>query len=332
MLESDQVLQQLKRAVLEDPKNARVLFLDLFESASPHLETVLRNASDPGESRIRQMIANAVRTHPEKHRIIRHLLKWRDSEVDEFARRAVDAALMDVDSRQLEDKHRTTVGSPHQISGMYNYVAGRMRHRLRNSFLGVQNQAAEVRDAISSEDKDRVSAHLAKLNDLVRAISRFLESAEADPAYFEVKVVTLTSWIREMNERYATEYERIEVEFRGDLNVEIRGSEHLLDTAFWNIWVNAQQAVGIGCKISLELKNEGAAVRVLVVDNGPGFPGKLKDVAFKEAYSSRHQSRGRGLLEIQDAVARLGGDVDLIETQPGELRIELRLPTQGRVQ
>src|ERR1700682_157566 len=134
MAESEAIYIQLKRMVLEDPKAARNEFLRLFDTASPHLEDIFSGAALPGESRLRHTIANAVRAHPEKHRVIPHLLKWRNAEVDEFALRAIDAALRDVDPREASaGGSRRNVGSSLQVSEMYRYVSQRLRHKLRNA-------------------------------------------------------------------------------------------------------------------------------------------------------------------------------------------------------
>jgi sensor histidine kinase regulating citrate/malate metabolism len=49
-------------------------------------------------------------------------------------------------------------------------------------------------------------------------------------------------------------------------------------------------------------------------------------VVFQQVYSTKSGSRGRGLLEIQDAVEQLGGHIELYEARPSENRILIRLP------
>lgn len=325
MAESE-IYHQLSRAVLEDPKAARTLFLELFENKSPHLEEVLLRAALPGESRVRQTIANAIRTHPDKQRVINHLLTWRNSEVDEFALRAIDAAINDINNRAQVTPRSRELGSTLQISEIYRYLSERLRHKLRNAMLGVQNQSAEIRAAIARGSAQDIPAHIAKLNDSMLVIGRLLEAAEVDPRYFELRPVVVADWLAEMNKRYASQYEPIDLELHGDTYVQITASDYLLETAFWNIWTNAQQAIGQSTKIIIRITAYADKVRLLVVDNGLGFPAMLRDVAFSQTYSSKHPSRGRGLMETQDAIERLGGSVRLTEVASAELRIEIKLP------
>jgi signal transduction histidine kinase len=326
MADSDVIYQRLSRAVLEDPKAARSSFLALFETGSPYLQEILSRAGRPGESRVRQTIANAIRTHPDKSRIIDHLLIWRDSEVDEFALRAIDAAISDTEHRAQTGTRSREFGASLQVSEIYRYVSERLRHKLRNAMLGVQNQSVEIRAAIARGNLDVIPAHIAKLNDSMLILGRMLEAAEVDPRYFELRPAILSAWLTEMNKRYAGQYEQVGLELLGDTGVQITASDYLLETAFWNIWVNAQQAIGQNTKIVIRFTTYGDKVRLLIIDNGMGFPVTLRDVAFSQTYSSKHPSRGRGLMETQDAIERLGGSVRLTEVAPAELRIEIKLP------
>jgi sensor histidine kinase regulating citrate/malate metabolism len=104
-------------------------------------------------------------------------------------------------------------------------------------------------------------------------------------------------------------------------------SDYFLETIFWNIWLNAQQAVGDNnCEITIEFRPQGAELELLIRDNGDGFPSELKDVLFQQVYSTKNPGRGRGMLEIQDAVERLGGRVELYAVLVNEYRIRIRLP------
>jgi sensor histidine kinase regulating citrate/malate metabolism len=46
-------------------------------------------------------------------------------------------------------------------------------------------------------------------------------------------------------------------------------------------------------------------------------------------FSTKTPGRGRGLLEIQEAVERLGGNIRLYEEQPSEYRLQIRLPLEA---
>lgn len=68
---------------------------------------------------------------------------------------------------------------------------------------------------------------------------------------------------------------------------------------------------------------------MLAIDNGPGFPESQLEAAFHQVFSTKAPSRGRGLLEIADAVARLQGVVRLTQDCDGRYRVSLSLPLEA---
>ncbi len=107
-------------------------------------------------------------------------------------------------------------------------------------------------------------------------------------------------------------------------------SDYLLRIIFWNLWINAQQAVQGDCRITVRATTEGKTVQLLLIDNGGGFPPEMVGVAFYERYSQNGVYRGRGLLEVQDAVQRLRGKASLEQCSPGEYRIVLSFPLEAQ--
>ena len=104
----------------------------------------------------------------------------------------------------------------------------------------------------------------------------------------------------------------------------------MLEVVFWNIWLNAHQAVGGGCNVTVVFGTASNDLVLKIFDNGPGFSKDLKDIAFQQMYSSSQTlGRGRGLLEIQEAVERLGGRIQLFEEKPSEYRLLIRLPLEA---
>src|SRR5262249_2109747 len=111
----------------------------------------------------------------------------------------------------------------------------------------------------------------------------------------------------------------------------VLASNYLLETIFWNVWLNAHQAAGSNCAVTVVFEIDGKYLLLKILDNGQGFSKDLKEIAFQQMYSTtRTPGRGRGLLEIQDAVERLGGQIGLYEENPSEYRLQIRLPLEAR--
>src|SRR5438128_1977443 len=101
MAASETLYERLRRLAVEDPKAARTLFLEAFEANDNELPDFLERLRKPGDARLRQLAANALRAHPGKKRLVPELLLWRDTETDEFTRRAIAGALADIEASAL---------------------------------------------------------------------------------------------------------------------------------------------------------------------------------------------------------------------------------------
>ena len=85
--------EKLRRLAVEDPREARRVFLWLFDSGGSALEQFLGRVSSPADGRLRHLIASAMRNNRDKERLAPYLITWHEIETDEFAKRAIAAAL-----------------------------------------------------------------------------------------------------------------------------------------------------------------------------------------------------------------------------------------------
>src|SRR5579863_7815948 len=85
--------ERLRRLAVEDPREARKVFLVLFDSGGSALEQLLGQISSPADGRLRHLVASALRNNRDKERLAPYLIAWHEIETDEFAKRAMAAAL-----------------------------------------------------------------------------------------------------------------------------------------------------------------------------------------------------------------------------------------------
>ena len=91
--------EELRHLVVEDPREARRVFLQLLDSGGPALDNFLGCISSPADGRLRQLVANAPRDHRDRDRLVPHLIAWQEIETDEFTHRAITRALDGLDIR-----------------------------------------------------------------------------------------------------------------------------------------------------------------------------------------------------------------------------------------
>lgn len=325
---------KLRTLAAQNPREARVQFCQMLDTDSPDLPRVLNAASAPGEGRVRQLIANAVRGRPDKAKVIPDLLRWLESETDEFAKRAIAAALEDVNVASFHDKPATAIADPKLVE-TFRYVKERLCHELRNALLMPRTQILRLKAKVEGIGdgglRGELSMLLGQLGDAFTKVGNIVEF-DADESHFKLRPVSVCGWLEAMNVEYGRKYQPISLTINSQLGKDedrIVASDYLLRIIFWNLWINAQQAVQGDCRIVVRATINGRDVQLLVSDNGSGFPPEMVGVAFYERYSQNGAYRGRGLLEVQDAVQRLRGKAQLEECRSGEFRILLSFPLEA---
>ena len=88
-----ELYETLRRLAVEDPRQARKFFLQIFDSGGSDLEEFLAQISSPGDGRLRHLVASALRNDRDKQRLAPYLIAWHEIETDEFTKRAFIAAL-----------------------------------------------------------------------------------------------------------------------------------------------------------------------------------------------------------------------------------------------
>lgn len=345
-LAAGEIYRQLRRMAASDPRAAREKLVHLLNIDSPSLGRLLDLMSPPSEGRLRQMVANTVRALREdrqlRDRLVPHLLQWQRFESDEFAKAAINAALQGLNlAAYADDSHslgthavKETRGVPifsEEAIEIYRWVAGRLCHRVRNH---LELPAAYLSDAIhcaaSIDDgtiRARITQSLIESQQAFRQVARVVEF-NVDDDHFRWRPVALIPWLRRMTDRYRARHGQIRLEFAGSVGEPgpgILGADLLLEVAFWNLWSNAAQEVDGECVVTIEVSIRNSNVYLLLVDNGPGFQSRQAEEAFHVSISTRGEDRGRGLLEVAEAVQRLQGAACIVPID-GKYRIELSFP------
>jgi signal transduction histidine kinase len=331
MPDGSELRRNLSTLVLRDPQAARRSLQNAISADFGVVDEMMGLLTETADTRLRQLVANVARTHDQKHCFAAHLLEWKERETDEFTRRAIDAALSAIEqagaAAHTEPAAQTKVRD-RDLFEAYGFVSARLKHRIRNAMLPAQGNLAKLREILDASEVREATTVIAKLVDAIKSIGRELEATDVDPVYFEERTVDLVAWLKGMNVTFAATYPNLPVILTtsSDKSMAVRGSSYLLETLFWNLWLDAAQNVAPPCRVYVEVFRRGGNVELTLLDNGDGFPETMKDIAFQVSYSSKSASRGRGLLEAADAVARMGGNIHLTRCQTGDLRIRITLP------
>lgn len=324
----DGTLADLRVLAAGDPKAARQMVESLLEGDAQELEHLLTCLAAPDEGRLRQLVANTVRQRPDREKVLSHLLRWLEYESDEFSRAAIQAAVADIPATQR--RHDRPPYQPSLVE-TYRYVAGRLCHKVRNALPGPMTHLRRIED-LARQAPDPVGPEIlaaaGQLRDALRSISRLVEFDTGD-RFFEWRLVHLTEWLEAAGREYNSRNEPIVLKIEcnpGQPKAIIRANDFLLETIFWNLWNNARQAVEGACQVMMAISVDSGRVVILASDNGKGLPEELAGLAFEDQVSTHGDGRGRGLLEVAEAIQRLSGEAKVVDLGGRGHRVQLSFP------
>jgi two-component system OmpR family sensor kinase len=117
---------------------------------------------------------------------------------------------------------------------------------------------------------------------------------------------------------------------------ELLGDEQRITQVVTNLVTNARFHTPEGANVAVHLSADRSSVRLVVADDGPGFPDGALDRVFERFYradpSRSRRSGGSGLgLAIVEAIVRAhGGTVTAANAEEGGARVAIVLPRAGR--
>lgn len=307
--------EELRRLAFEDPLGAKRIFTGILEGDEPALRAVLDLASASGDGRVRQVIARVAQKHPGRGKVMDALARWKETETDEFALSAIDDALKEIGGRR---QHSKPPAEFPDLSFTFRYLSGRLRHRVLNTLPRAGISVDCLRDEIQRIGGDELlNSVLPMLDDMFSSLRR-LERAvsfEEEDIYFTPARILLPDWLKAYLPKYRAQFGGIKLRLEFGQAFDhawVKASPFLLETVFSNLWYNSKQAVGADAEVTLSGALQGANLIVNVIDNGGGFTSLDTERAFRLQYSTKGDSeRGRGHMEVADAMRRLGGDASV---------------------
>ena len=101
----------------------------------------------------------------------------------------------------------------------------------------------------------------------------------------------------------------------------------LLNRVLSNLIENEIAHLPVGCQITIRLRSREGSAKLVIEDNGPGFPPDISARAFERFVRGKH-SHGHGLgLAFVDAVVRAhGGTATISDSPAGGAVVTLSLP------
>jgi signal transduction histidine kinase len=317
--------REMRELCLVDPLAARRHLTGLLQAHDALFEKIVERASGPDDGRLRQTIARALQRRPEVRMFTAQLREWRARETDEFTLSAIDDALFVEPSVSRKVRPLT---EPEDLAATYRYLSGRLRHRVLNAMPRAGWNVEQVRAALLQSSVAGLESFLRQLDEVADSL-RAVQSAvdfEDEATIFERQVIDLPLWLKALAFRYQKSFADVSVRIDGGYQSgRIVATTFLLETIFRNLCDNSRQAVTGRCCIVLSIRVNRRSVTVQVLDNGSGLMPEDAERAFQLQYSSTRRP-GRGHMEVNDAIRRLGGTARVKKIAEAGYRVVLSFP------
>jgi signal transduction histidine kinase len=104
-----------------------------------------------------------------------------------------------------------------------------------------------------------------------------------------------------------------------------------LEQVFFNVLLNASQAMDYAGTITIRTMLNGDAVQVTIRDSGPGTPEQVAADIFKPFFTTRAQGTGLGLAIVNKIVQAHQGTSDASRASAGGAEFRIRLPVAPEI-
>jgi len=204
-------------------------------------------------------------------------------------------------------------------------MAAVVAHEVRNPLAGIRGAIQVLSARLPSGESERgvVKAVLDRIDGLTEITDELLVFARPRP--HRRGPVALRRVIDEAALLLAGDHAGVTVDVQGD-DATVVADARILKSAFFNLFLNAAQAVGGHGEVRISIGVVGRHVHVTVLDRGPGIPPEWRERVFEPFFTTRHRGTGLGLAIVKRDVELHGGRVVLDCPAGGGTAVTVSLP------
>jgi signal transduction histidine kinase len=230
-------------------------------------------------------------------------------------------SLLKTQQELLEAERLATIGR----------MASSISHDLRHALAAIVANAEFLCESrLSSEQREElyqeVRVAVNQMTDLLDSLLEFSRTRESlRPAYCDLRT-SIDHVVQTI--RSHPEFQPISIEIRQKGDVSGWFDSKKLERAFYNLLLNACEAVIPGGRIEIMLHSIPGAVEIRFADNGRGVPAAVRGKLFEPFISyGKENGTGLGLTVVQKIVQDHRGEINIENTSTHGTTFRMLLPT-----
>jgi signal transduction histidine kinase len=211
-------------------------------------------------------------------------------------------------------------------------VTDAVAHDLKSPLTSIRGALESVLSSEPNEKwRDSVGDAIEGVDRLLSTLDTTLDIAEAQAGALRLdrSLVDLSAALRQVVDLYQPAMDERHHELMVDFEDHVVADADwgLLNRVLTNLVENEIAHLPEGCQITIRLRSREGSAKLVIEDNGPGFPPDISTRAFERFVRGKH-SNGHGLgLAFVDAVVKAhGGAVEISDRPAGGAVITLSLP------
>jgi signal transduction histidine kinase len=211
-------------------------------------------------------------------------------------------------------------------------VTDAVAHDLKSPVTSIRGSLESVLCGEPNEKwRDAVGDAVEGLDRLLRTLDTTLDVAEAQAGALRLdrSMIDLSAAVRQLVDLYQPALDEQQHRVIVDLeeSVVMDADWGLLNRVLSNLIENEIAHLPVGCQITIRLRSRDGSAKLVIEDNGPGFPLDISNRAF-ERFVRGKNSHGHGLgLAFVDAIVRAhGGNAKISDNPAGGAVVTLTLP------
>ena len=220
-----------------------------------------------------------------------------------------------------------------QRSAAWGEVARRLAHEIKNPLTPIQLSAERLQFKLAGKlmngDADMLARGTQTIINQVQAMKRMVDDFRdyARLPVPEVEPLDLNALISEVLGLYESSTVAVETRFAGDLP-RVLGDATQLRQVIHNLLRNSEDALEgrDAAAIRIVTERTGQQARLLIADNGPGFPVELLPRIFEPYVTTKARGTGLGLSIVKKIVDEHQGTIEISNAPEGGARVDIRLP------